>query len=133
MTGNYFGFPFELLYIQDPVPVDVDKFYTQRNKGNLKINEDRRGNMDHQVRDHHGAPSDDDHDLEFLTLHAVERYGLDITYEEITPMLDKHVTRMVWVSTEKAVKDIRNGAMPPSTGSKEKQPLLARLDGVDIH
>ncbi len=122
LTGNYFGFPFELLYIQNPVPVDVDKFYTQRNKGDLRINTDWRGNMDHQVRDRHGAPSDDDHDLEFLALHAVEKYGLDITYEEISPMLAKHVKRMVWVSTEHAVKAIRNSAMPPSTGAKGNNP-----------
>ena len=122
LTGNYFGFPFELLYIQDPVPVDVDKFYTERNNGDLKIKTDWRGNMDHQVRDRRGAPSDDDHDLEFLTLHAVEKYGLDITYDEIAPLLDKHVKRMVWVSTEHAVKAIRNGAMPPSTGTKQNNP-----------
>lgn len=71
LTGNYFGFPFELLYIEEPVPVDVNKFYTQRNNGDLRINTDWRGNMDHEVRDRHGAPSDDDYDLEFLTLHAV--------------------------------------------------------------
>jgi len=122
LTGDYFGFPFELLYIEDPVPVDVDKFYTQRNKGKLRINKDWRGNMDHQVRNRRGAPSDDDHDLEFLTLYAVDKYGLDITYEEIAPMLDKHVKRMVWVSTEHAVKAIRKGAMPPSTGAKENNP-----------
>ncbi len=122
ICGNYFGFPFELLYIEDPVPVDVDRFYTQRNNGDLKINTDWRGNMDHQVRDRHGAPSDDDHDLEFLTLHAVEKHGLDITYAEIAPMLDRHVKRMVWVSTEHAIKAIRKGALPPSTGARENNP-----------
>jgi hypothetical protein len=122
IIGNYFGFPFELLYIEEPVPVTVDKFFTQRNNGNIKINTDWRGNMDQQVRDYHGAPSDDDHDLEFLTLHGVEMYGLDITYEEIAPMLDKHVTRMVWVSTERAVKAIRKGAMPPATGTMQNNP-----------
>jgi hypothetical protein len=45
-----------------------------------------------------------------------------ITYEEIAPMLDKHVTRSVWVSTEHAVKAIRQGAMPPSTGAKKSNP-----------
>lgn len=40
LTGNYFGFPFELLYIEEPVPVDVDRFYTQRNNGSLRINND---------------------------------------------------------------------------------------------
>ena len=122
LIGNYFGFPFELLYIEEPVPVEVNKFFTQRNRGNIRINTDWRGNMDHQVRDHHGAPSDDDHDLEFLILHAVEKYGLDITYEEIAPMLDRHVKKMVWVSTEHAIKEIRKGALPPSTGTRANNP-----------
>jgi hypothetical protein len=52
----------------------------------------------------------------------VAKYGSDITYEEIAPMLDKHVKRMVWVSTEHAVKAIRKGAMPPSTGMKKNNP-----------
>ncbi len=123
LAGNYFGFPFELLYNHKPVPIDVDKFFTSRNKGDVKINDgDQRGNMDVLIKYLGGAPSDDDHDLEFLTLHAVERYGLDITYEEIAPMMAKHVKRMVWVSTKKAVDDIRNGKMPPDTGSKENNP-----------
>jgi ADP-ribosylglycohydrolase len=123
LTGNYFGFPFELLYNEEPVPIDVDTFYTAKNKGDLIIADgDRRGNMDVMIKYLEGAPSDDDHDLEFLTLHAVERFGLDITYEEIAPMIAKHVKRMVWVSTKKAANDIRNGAMPPYTGSKENNP-----------
>ncbi len=123
LTGNYFGFPFELLYNHKPVPFDVNKFFTSRNKGDVRINDgDQRGNMDVLIKYLGGAPSDDDHDLEFLTLHAVERYGLDITYEEIAPMMAKHVKRMVWVSTKKAVDDIRNGKMPPDTGSKENNP-----------
>lgn len=123
LTGNYFGFPFELLYNDKPVPIDVDKFFTSRNKGDIRINDgDQRGNIDVLIKYLGGAPSDDDHDLEFVTLHAVERYGLDISYEEIAPMMAEHVKRMVWVSTKKAVDDIRKGAMPPDTGSKEKNP-----------
>ncbi len=40
-----------------------------------------------------GAFSDDDTDIEFVTLHAVEKYGLDITYEEIREMWMSHINR----------------------------------------
>lgn len=47
MTGAYFGLPFELLYFKDPVPFEVNKFYTARNKMEVKINDrDTRGNLE---------------------------------------------------------------------------------------
>lgn len=122
MTGNYFGLPFELLYFKDPVPFDVDRFYNTRNKGNARIADDDfdvRGSLEATMSYLDGGLSDDDHDIEFLTLHAVERFGLGINYEQISPMLTQSLHRRIWVSTDRAVKNIRSkGMMPPATGSK---------------
>lgn len=122
MTGNYFGFPFELIYFQDPVPFDVNRFYNTRNKGDAKINDgefDVRGSLEATMSYLDGGLSDDDTDLEFLTLHAVERFGLKIKYEQISPMLAQSLHRKIWVSTARAADDIRKGRLiPPATGGK---------------
>ena len=122
MTGVYFGLPFELLYFAEPVPFDVTRFYNTRNKGDARINDDdfdMRGSLEATMSYLDGGLSDDDTDMEFLTLHAVEQFGLGITYEQISPLLAESVHRRIWVSTERAVKNIRDGRlMPPATGAK---------------
>jgi len=122
MTGVYYGLPFELLYFAEPVPFDVTRFYNTRNKGDAKINDDdfdMRGCLEATMSYLDGGLSDDDTDMEFLTLHAVEEFGLGITYEQISPLLAESVHRRIWVSTERAVKNIRSGRlMPPATGTK---------------
>lgn len=119
IVGNHFGFPFELLYTTNPVPFDITRFYTGRDRGDYKIAaNDARGHMDIISRYLEGVPSDDDHDLEFVTLHALEQYGLDITYAEIAPLLASSCNRRIWASTRDAVNMIRQGMLPPATGSK---------------
>ena len=46
ILGNYIGFPFENLYVEEPIPVLVDRIYTADYDGSpeLRINSrDRRG------------------------------------------------------------------------------------------
>ena len=47
---------------------------------------DRRGYTNIMAHAMGGAWTDDDTDVEFVTLHAVEKYGLNINYEQITQM-----------------------------------------------
>lgn len=87
LLGNFMGFPFENLYIEEPIPVLVDRVYTANYSGSpeLKINRtDRRGHVPTIVALLGGVLSDDDTDIEFVILHAVEKYGLDLNYTEIT-------------------------------------------------
>ena len=42
--------------------------------------------------------TDDDTDVEFVTLHAVEKYGLNINYEQITQMWKKHINRFIFAA-----------------------------------
>jgi len=48
----------------------------------------------------------------------VERFGLGINYEQISPMLEQSLNRRIWVSTARAVENIRKGMMPPAIGAK---------------
>ena len=84
-VGNYMGFPFESTYIEDCNPVFIDRYYQFDDDTSLLINrKDLRGFCPIAVNWFGGAFSDDDTDIEFVTLHAIEQYGLDINYEEIT-------------------------------------------------
>lgn len=76
LLGNYFGFPFENKYVEEPVPILVDHVYTADYDGDLPLkinNKDRRGYVPIMVNALRGAFSDDDTDIEFVTLHAVEK------------------------------------------------------------
>ena len=85
LVGNYLGLPFENKYVEDPLPILVDRIYTYADDEELLINrDDHRGHIPYVAVGLGGAFSDDDTDIEFVTLHAVEKYGLDITHAEIT-------------------------------------------------
>jgi hypothetical protein len=38
LVGNYMGFPFENVYVDEPIPVLVDRYYTPFNGGGLRMN-----------------------------------------------------------------------------------------------
>ncbi len=103
LVGNYMGFPFENRYVEEPVPELIDRYVTVENRGDLNINDrDLRGYIHAFAQGTEGAFSDDDTDIEFVTLHAVEKYGLDITYEEITEAWKTHINRKIWVANRTA-------------------------------
>ena len=129
LVGNYMGFPFENVYIEEPVPVLVDRYYTVADKGDLRINElDARGHVRTFASAMDGAWSDDDTDIEFVTLHAVEKYGLDITYEEIAEAWKRHINRRIWVANRTARTLMDEGLIPPATGSKENNRNWFQID-----
>ena len=73
LVGNYMGFPFEGVFIEEPVPVLVDRIYTWADAGQIRLNDnDRRSFTPIVAEMFEGAFADDDTDIEFVTLHAVE-------------------------------------------------------------
>ncbi len=131
ILGNYIGFPFENLYIEEPIPVLVDRVYTAGYDGDpeLKINRrDRRGNIPILCSAVKGAFSDDDTDIEFVTLHAVEKYGLDITYPEITAMWKAHINDYIWVANREARNLMDQGLIAPDTGRRENNKHWFQID-----
>jgi ADP-ribosylglycohydrolase len=128
-VGNYMGFPFEGTYTEDPVPVFVDRYYQFDDDSSLVINRnDIRGYCLLMTNWLEGAFSDDDTDIEFVTLHAIEKYGLDINYSEITEMWKSHINRKIWCANRTARDLMSKGFIPPATGSKANNENWYQID-----
>ena len=131
LLGNYIGFPFENRYVEEPIPILIDHVYTADYDGDpeLKINsKDRRGYIPILAHALKGAFSDDDTDIEFVTLHAVEKYGLDITYPEITQMWKTHINDYIWVANREARNLMDQGLIAPDTGRKQNNKHWFQID-----
>lgn len=129
LVGNYMGFPFENVYVQEPCPFLVDRYYTWQDDASIRMNrEDLRGFVPIFAAAFEGAFSDDDTDIELVTLHAVERYGLDINYAEITEMWKRHINRKIWVANRTARNLMAKGLVAPETGSKENNRNWFQID-----
>lgn len=128
-VGNYMGFPFEGTYLEEPVPVFVDRYYQFSDDTSLVINRnDLRGYCMLVTNWLGGAFSDDDTDIEFVTLHAIEKYGLDINYSEITEMWKNHINRNIWCANRTARDLMSKGLIPPATGSKINNENWYQID-----
>lgn len=129
LVGNFMGFPFENCYIEEPIPILIDRYYQFDDDSSLIINRnDMRGYSAIVTSWIEGAFSDDDTDIEFVTLHAAEKYGLDINYAEITEMWKKHINRKIWVANRTARDLMSEGFIPPDTGSKENNNDWFQID-----
>ncbi|UCF35961.1 MAG: ADP-ribosylglycohydrolase family protein, partial [Acidobacteriota bacterium] len=60
--------------------------------------------------------------------HAVEKYGLDITYPEIAEMWKAHINRKIWVANRRARDLMDEGLIPPDTGRKENNEHWFQID-----
>jgi len=129
LVGNYYGLPFENIYVEEPVPFLVDRIYTYQDDERIALNrDDWRGFIPIFMNAVEGAFADDDTDIEFITLHAVEKYGLDITYPEITEMWKKHINRRIWVANYTARSLMDKGLIAPETGRKENNRNWYQID-----
>ncbi|MDI6451372.1 ADP-ribosylglycohydrolase family protein [Anaerobaca lacustris] len=129
LVGNYLGFPFENVYADEPIPVLVDRYYTPFNAGELRINRnDHRAYVPFMFTAFDGAYSDDDTDIEFVTLHAVEQHGLDLDYGQIAEAWKRHINRRIWVANRTARDLMAQGMLPPETGKKENNPNWFQID-----
>jgi hypothetical protein len=129
LVGNYYGLPFENNYIDEPVPFLVDRIYTHADDDQLEINRnDWRGYIPIFMDAVEGAFADDDTDIEFVTLMAVENYGLDLTYPEITEMWKRHINRRIWVANRTARSLMDMGLVAPETGRKENNKNWFQID-----
>lgn len=128
-VGNFMGFPFEGTYLEEPVPVLVDRYYQFDDDSFLSINrKDLRGFCAVVINWLEGAFSDDDTDIEFVTLHALEKFGLDITYAEMAGMWESHINRKIWCANRTARDLMSRGLLPPATGSKKNNENWYQID-----
>ncbi|MBX3744284.1 MAG: ADP-ribosylglycohydrolase family protein [Verrucomicrobiae bacterium] len=129
LVGNYLGFPFELVYVDEPLPVLVDRYYTPLEDAGLRMNRaDHRAFVPFMLTAFDGAYSDDDTDIEFVTLHAVEQHGLDLTYPQIAEAWKRHINRRIWVANRTARDLMDTGLLPPDTGAKANNPHWFQID-----
>jgi len=134
LVGNYLGLPFENKYVDEPLPMLVDRIYTYADDEELQINrEDHRGFIPFLAVGVGGAFSDDDTDIEFTTLPAVEKYGLDITHAEITEVWIKHINRKIWVANATARGLMDRGLVAPDTGRKANNPNRYAIDPPPVN
>ncbi|UCD51243.1 MAG: ADP-ribosylglycohydrolase family protein [Phycisphaerales bacterium] len=130
LVGNFMGFPFENVYVDEPVPVRVDRYFTFKDAGpDLRVNDkDLRGYSPLLMHWMEGAFGDDDTDIEFVILHAVEKHGLGITYPQIAQAWKDHINRKIWVANRTARDLMETGMLPPATGSKENNRNWFQID-----
>ena len=129
LVGNYMGFPFENLYVDEPVPFMVDRYYSFRDDKTIRLHrDDHRSYLPILARMFEGAYSDDDTDIEFMTLHAVEKHGLDINHAQITAAWKKHINRKIWVANRTARTLMDKGLVAPETGSKKNNRNWFQID-----
>ncbi len=111
-VGNIYGLPHECKYIENPGP---DKFP-------LGYHETRR------LKDANGAFSDDDTDIEYMYLRAMEKYGVEPTYAQLAKDWEYHVRDRAWLANRAAVAAMRFGFTPPVTGMKAYNPHWFQID-----
>lgn len=130
LAGNYLGLPFENLYIDKPLPMLVDRYYTFKDVEPLGLMmnlDDRRAYLPILAHALGGAWSDDDSDIEFVYLHAVEEHGLDLDYAQLTEAWKKHINRFIWGANRTARDLMDAGFVAPATGAKENNPEWYRI------
>ncbi|MDP4278501.1 MAG: ADP-ribosylglycohydrolase family protein, partial [Bacteroidota bacterium] len=75
-----------------------------------------------------GAFSDDDTDVEYLYLLMMEKYGVDLTYEQIREGWMYHIRDRVWLANRAALGLMHHGFTPPFTGRKDINPHWFQID-----
>jgi len=111
--GNIYGLPHENKYIDEPGPVNFPYGYG----GNVQ-----------RLKETNGAFSDDDTDIEYMYLLAMEKYGPEPTYKQLTGSWMYHVRDRVWLANRAAVAAMNFGYTPPVTGLKDYNPHWFQID-----
>lgn len=126
LVGNFMGLPFEFLYNDSPMPIEPQGYYDQHSahSAGLRINSDGRGRIPQRLNQLQGAYTDDDTDIEFVTLHALMEHGLGLNYKQIAGYWKSYVHIQVnggdalWFANKVARENMNRGEIPPLTGSQ---------------
>jgi hypothetical protein len=113
MIGNMYGLPHENKYINSPGLENWPYGYTK--------------NLD-KLKKYNGAFSDDDTDVEYMYLLAMEKYGYEPTYEQIREAWMYHIRDRVWLANRAALGLMHYGFTPPFTGDKNINPHWFQID-----
>ena len=114
IIGNIYGLPHENAYIDEPGSDDFPYGY--------------RGNPKERMLEANGAFSDDDTDIEYMYLLAMDEKGSEPSYGDLTKRWLYHVRDRVWLANRAAVSAMHYGYTPPVTGYKDINPHWFQID-----
>lgn len=113
IVGNTYGLCYEFKYIEEAGPDSFPYGYTWT----LDL-----------LKEHAGAFSDDDTDIEYMYLTQMEKNGIEPTYLDLAQAWQYHVRRKVWCANRVALTLMNAGHFPPVTGSKQFNPQWMQID-----
>lgn len=119
-VGNMFGLGYENLFIDEPMPHGQDPVWAP---WVLDL-----------IRQADGAFSDDDTDIEYMYLLAMEAAkdeqgrSREVTREELARRWMHHVRSHVWVANRAALGLMHHGLRPPATGRQGVNPHWFQID-----
>lgn len=113
VIGNIYGLNHENRYIDEPGPDRFPYGYMHNTRS---------------LRETNGAFSDDDTDIEYMYLLAMEKYGPEPSYTQLTQSWLYHVRERVWLANRAALGAMHHGFTPPVTGMRQVNPHWFQID-----
>ncbi len=113
VIGNIYGLPHENAYIDAPGEENFPYGYSD----NLEW-----------LREINGAFSDDDTDIEYMYLLAMEEHGIEPTLKQLADKWKYHVRKNVWLANRAALSAMHYGYTPPATGWASINPHWFQID-----
>jgi hypothetical protein len=110
--GNIYGLPHENQYIDAPGPLTLPYGYKDLSR----------------IGSANGAFSDDDTDLEYMYLLAMEEYGPEPTYRQLAGRWKHHIRERLWLANRGALGLMHHGLTPPYTGMRRYNPHWFQID-----
>ncbi|WP_394174299.1 ADP-ribosylglycohydrolase family protein [Thalassotalea litorea] len=113
MVGNFYGLPYEFKYLEQPGPDTFPYGY---------------GSSIERLKEINGAFSDDDTDIEYMYLLAMEKYGTTPYYYQLADEWQHQVRERVWAANRQALTLMRAGYTPPLTGHRNFNSEWFQID-----
>ncbi len=116
-VGNIYGLPHENRYISNPGPSSFPYGYQDLSR----------------LRKADGAFSDDDTDIEYIYLLAMEKHGVEPTYSQLSKLWTHHIRDRIWLANRAALASMHHGYEPPYTGNRKINPHWFQIDAQLIN
>ncbi|WP_169302997.1 ADP-ribosylglycohydrolase family protein [Thalassotalea mangrovi] len=113
MVGNFYGLPYEFKFLEQPGPDTFPYGY---------------GSSLERLKQAGGAFSDDDTDIEYMYLLAMENYGTAPYYHQLAETWQHQVRERVWAANRQALTLMRAGYTPPLTGHQHFNSEWFQID-----
>ena len=113
IVGNIYGLSYEFRFLEEPGPDRFPYGY---------------GATLERVRELNGAFSDDDTDIEYISLLQMERHGPEPGYGDLARAWTYHIRDRIWAANRVALTLMHHGFWPPATGDSTNNPRWFEID-----